>query len=66
MQEASMAGIYALLGVPFEQVLLAVILFRGVYYLVPYVLSLIFYGRLLRRGSIMHAKSDQPEDSLKI
>jgi len=66
VQEASMAGIYALLGVPFEQALLAAILFRGVYYLVPYVLSLTFYGRLLRRGSIMHAKSDQQEDTLKI
>ncbi len=66
VQEASMAGIYALLGVPFEQALLAAILFRGVYYLVPYGFSLTFYGRLLRRGSKTKDKSGQQEDSITI
>lgn len=66
VQEASMAGIYALLGVPFEQALLAVILFRGVYYLLPYLLSLIFYGRLLRRVQKMQDNSNQQEDSITI
>jgi uncharacterized protein (TIRG00374 family) len=49
VQEGSMAGIYALLGVPFHQAVLASILFRVVYYLVPYVVSLGFYWRLLRQ-----------------
>ena len=66
VQEASMAGIYALLGVPFEQALLAAILFRGVYYLVPYGFSLIFYGRLLRRGIKTKEKSTPQEDSITI
>jgi len=66
VQEASMAGIYALLGVPFGQALLAAILFRGVYYLVPYGFSLIFYGRLLRRGSKTKEKSSPQEDSITI
>jgi uncharacterized protein (TIRG00374 family) len=48
VQEGSMAGVYALLGTPFRQAILAAILFRIVYYLVPYVVSLAFYGRLLR------------------
>ncbi len=48
VQEASMAGIYALLGVSFQQAILATILFRVVYYLIPYVISLGFYRRLLR------------------
>ena len=46
VQEGSMAGIYALLGVRFEQAVLAAILFRILYYLVPYFLILPFYHRL--------------------
>jgi uncharacterized protein (TIRG00374 family) len=49
VQEGSMAGIYALLGAPIQQAVLAAILFRIVYYLVPYVVSLAFYWRLLRQ-----------------
>jgi uncharacterized protein (TIRG00374 family) len=48
IQEGSMAGVYALLGTPFQQAILAAVLFRVVYYLIPYVISLSFYGRLLR------------------
>jgi uncharacterized protein (TIRG00374 family) len=50
VQEGSMAGIYALLGAPFQQAILAAVLFRVVYYLIPYVISLGFYGRLLRHA----------------
>jgi uncharacterized protein (TIRG00374 family) len=49
VQEASMAGMYALLGVPLQKAVLASILFRVVYYLVPYLVSLGFYGWLLRK-----------------
>ena len=66
VQEASMAGIYALLGVPFELGLLAAILFRGVYYLVPYVVSLIFYGRLLKKEPVAKDESRRREDSITI
>jgi uncharacterized protein (TIRG00374 family) len=48
IQEASMAGMYAFLGINFQQALLVAVLFRGAYYLIPYLLSLIFYGRLMR------------------
>jgi uncharacterized protein (TIRG00374 family) len=48
IQEASMTGIYALLGVSFEQAVLASILFRIVYDFVPFLVSLAFYRRLLR------------------
>jgi uncharacterized protein (TIRG00374 family) len=47
IQEASMAGVYALLGVPFAQAVLAAILFRILFYFVPYFLILPFYNRLL-------------------
>jgi uncharacterized protein (TIRG00374 family) len=50
VQEGSMAGIYALLGVQFEQAVLAAILFRILYYLVPYLLILLIYSNLLRRA----------------
>jgi uncharacterized protein (TIRG00374 family) len=50
IQEGSMATVYALLGVPFEQAVLAAILFRTVYYFVPFLVSLGFYWRLLRVG----------------
>lgn len=49
VQESSMAGIYALLGVPLHKAVLAAILFRVIYYLAPYLVSLGFYWRLLRR-----------------
>jgi uncharacterized protein (TIRG00374 family) len=49
VQEGSMSGIYALLGTRIHQAVLAAILFRVVYYLVPYVVSLGFYWRLLRQ-----------------
>jgi uncharacterized protein (TIRG00374 family) len=47
-QEGSMAAVYAVLGVPLEQAVLAAVLFRVVYYLTPFLLSLAFYRRLLR------------------
>lgn len=50
IQEGSMAGIYALLGVRFEQAILAAILFRILYYLLPYFLILPFYNRLLHQA----------------
>jgi uncharacterized protein (TIRG00374 family) len=50
VQEGSMAGVFHLLGVPLEQALLASVLFRVIYFMVPYVVSLGFYWRLLRAG----------------
>ena len=47
VQEGSMAGTYHLLGVPLEEAVLASILFRAVYYMVPFVVSLAFYRGLL-------------------
>lgn len=49
IQEGSMAGVFALLGTPFEQAVLTAVLFRGIYYLLPCVVSWGFYVRLVRR-----------------
>jgi len=40
VQEGSMAGIYALLNVPIRTAVLAAILFRVVYYFIPFLASL--------------------------
>ena len=48
VQEASIAGIVAIFGVPFGQGLLVAILFRVLYYLVPFVMSLGLYWGLIR------------------
>ena len=48
IQEASMAGIYSVLGIPLSAAILATILFRIVYYFVPFFISLPIYQRLLR------------------
>ena len=48
VQEGSMAGIYTLLGVPIRTAALAAILFRIVYYFLPFLVSLAFYRHLLQ------------------
>jgi uncharacterized protein (TIRG00374 family) len=61
IQEGSMAGIYALLGVRLEQAVLSAILFRILYYLLPYFLILPFYNRLLRRAKLRISTQPQGE-----
>ncbi len=48
VQEGSMAGIYALLGIPLTTAVLAAILFRIVYYFLPFLVSLTLYRHLLK------------------
>jgi uncharacterized protein (TIRG00374 family) len=49
VQEASMSGIYAIFGTPFEQAVLVSLLFRILYDIIPFVVSLPFYRRLLQK-----------------
>lgn len=51
VQEASMAGVFAFLGVPFGQAALAAIMFRIANNFIPFFLSLPLYLRLLRKNS---------------
>jgi uncharacterized protein (TIRG00374 family) len=48
VQEASIAGVLAIFGVPFSQGVLGAILFRVIYYFVPFIFSLGFYWSLLK------------------
>lgn len=52
VQEGSMAGVFSLLGVPIEEALLAAILFRLVYYLLPYLAALGIFARISHPGSV--------------
>jgi hypothetical protein len=49
IQEASMSGVFALFDIPFEKAVLASILYRVVYTIVPYLVSLGFYRLVLRQ-----------------
>jgi uncharacterized protein (TIRG00374 family) len=49
VQEASLAGVFALFGTPFTQAALASILFRIVYDFVPFLVSLLLYRGLIQR-----------------
>jgi uncharacterized protein (TIRG00374 family) len=49
VQEASMAGVYHLLGVSLEQAVLVSLLFRVVYSVVPFGASLAFYTKVIRQ-----------------
>ncbi len=62
--EGSMAGMYALFGVSLEHAALAALVYRVVYYLVPFVVSLAFYWRLLRRP-YMPPRQDGPRKLLR-
>jgi len=48
VQEASVAGILALFGIPFSQGVIAALVFRVVYYFIPFVATLPVYWMLLR------------------
>ena len=48
VQEASMAGVFAMLGVPFAQAALAAILFRMTDNFIPFFISLPLYAHLIR------------------
>lgn len=49
VQEGSMAGVFKLMGASFEQAVLASLLFRVIYYLLSYFISILFYSRLLHQ-----------------
>jgi uncharacterized protein (TIRG00374 family) len=51
VQEASMAGVYALMGISITKALLAVILFRVCYDIIPYIASWSLYRNILRQPS---------------
>ncbi len=55
IMEGSMAAIYYSLGVPLEVAILAVLLYRVVYYVFPFVTSIILYHPLFTEATAMKA-----------
>jgi uncharacterized protein (TIRG00374 family) len=51
VMEGSMAAIYASLSVPFETAVVAVLIFRVAYYLLPMVISVFFFRGMLLQGA---------------
>lgn len=49
VQDGSMSALFALLGVPLERAVLAAVLFRVLYYALPFAISLAMYYPLIRR-----------------
>lgn len=52
VQDSSMVGVFTLLGVPIEKAILAILLFRLLYYFLPLLLSVSFYRELLKQKSV--------------
>lgn len=50
IMEGAMAGSFALMGVSYEKALAAVIVYRIAYYLIPMLISLLFYYRFFPKG----------------
>lgn len=50
VQESSITGVFSLFGTPIEQAVLAAVLFRLIFFFVPYVASFLFFGRLMRNS----------------
>lgn len=51
VMEGSMAAIYASLGVPFEVAVVAVLIFRVAYYVLPMIISVFFFRGMLLQGA---------------
>lgn len=49
IQEGTISGVFSLFGTPIQQAVLAAVLFRLVFFILPYVVSFIFFGGLMRR-----------------
>jgi len=54
IMEVSMAGLYVSLGVPLEEALIALVAYRIIYYFLPFGLSLVLCGPLLREAGAEH------------
>ncbi len=61
VQEASMAAILTVLGQPFVPALLGAVLFRMVYYFLPFGISLVFYRSLLNKA-VRSLESETPPE----
>lgn len=60
IMEGSMAAIFSSMGVPFETAVVAVLLFRVIYYLLPLLISLFFLHGMFVQGSSLSKELAEP------
>lgn len=58
VQEGTMAGVFALLGLDFSRSVLAAVFYRFIYFVIPYFISLGFYRWLMRKDKRNRAVSE--------
>ena len=63
IQEVSMTGILALLGITLEKAVVAAVLYRVVYSIIPYLVSLGLYRFVLRREDTSQTKQEAKYES---
>ena len=61
--EGSMAAIFAGLSVPFETAVVAVLIYRLAYYVLPMIISLFFFRGMLLQGARVSSQED-PQESI--
>ncbi len=61
VMEGSMAAIFAGLGVPFETAVVAVLIYRLAYYVMPMITSLFFFRAMLVQGAFIGTQEDPQE-----
>ncbi len=61
VMEGSMAAIFASLSVPFETAVVAVLIYRLAYYVLPMITSLFFFRGMLLQGARIGAQDDPQE-----
>lgn len=60
VMEGSMAAVFSSMGVPFETAVVAVLLFRVAYYLLPLLISLFFLHRMFVQGTTLSKELAEP------
>ncbi|MGH7789678.1 MAG: flippase-like domain-containing protein [Candidatus Binatia bacterium] len=60
VMEGSMAAVFASMGVPFETAVVAVLLFRVAYYLLPLLISLFFLHGMFVQGTALAKQVPEP------
>jgi uncharacterized protein (TIRG00374 family) len=65
IMEGSMAAVFSSMGVPFETAVVAVLLFRVIYYLLPLLISLFFLHGMFVQGTSLSKELAEPHGQAK-
>ena len=51
VMEGSMTGVFVSMGVPYEPAVIAVLIFRAAYYVIPLLIAVFFFHGLMREAT---------------